>query len=310
MSNSSSMRPHSARPSLFALHIILGMAVCFLIGFIASVAWASGTDAGATPALRSSLFDYFPARPALRSDTGNGITPRGTAIAIVIDDLGSSEARTRRAMALPSAVTLSFLPYPEATPALAAEAARDGHEILVHVPMQPLSARHNPGPMALKVGQSPEEITRRLLWALSRVPDHTGVNNHEGSRFTLDRVALEPVMQALAEKNLFFLDSRTIGHSKASLVARAYDVPTAGRDVFLDDTISAHAVAHQLDNLERQARKHGIAIAIGHPHDVTMAALERWTAAEKGFTLVPVSTAIRMEEARPTASAALLPSGS
>jgi hypothetical protein len=41
-----------------------------------------------------------------------------------------------------------------------------------------------------------------------------------------------------------------------------------------------------------------------------MAALERWTAAEKGFTLVPVSTAIRMEEARPTASAALLPSGS
>jgi polysaccharide deacetylase 2 family uncharacterized protein YibQ len=117
-------------------------------------------------------------------------------------------------------------------------------------------------------------------------------------------------MQTLAEKNLFFLDSRTIGHSKASLVARAYDVPTAGRDVFLDDTISAHAVAHQLDNLERQARKHGIAIAIGHPHDVTMAALERWTAAEKGFTLVPVSTAIRMEEARPTASAALLPSGS
>lgn len=51
-------------------------------------------------------------------------------IAIVIDDLGADAVETRRAIALPAAVSLSFLPYPETTPQFARDAVRAGHQIL------------------------------------------------------------------------------------------------------------------------------------------------------------------------------------
>ncbi len=77
---------------------------------------------------------------------------RPPSIAIVIDDLGADVVHTRRAMELPRAVALAFLPYPAQTPSLAREAGRAGHEILVHVPMQPLGSE-DPGPMTLTVDQ-------------------------------------------------------------------------------------------------------------------------------------------------------------
>src|SRR5262249_17867027 len=113
---------------------------------------------------------------------------RDPKIAIVIDDLGGDLAHTDRALALPKAVTLSFLPYAEATPFLATEAAHGGHEVLVHMPMQ-AEGEHDPGPMALTVGLAPAEIRDRLVAALGRVPAAVGINNHMGSRFTADREA-------------------------------------------------------------------------------------------------------------------------
>src|SRR6185312_12196724 len=102
-------------------------------------------------------------------------------IAICIDDLGPDQASTLKAMALPKAVTLAFLPFANATPALAAQAGQGGHEILAHVPMEAIS-HTNPGPMTLKVGAP--DIAEKLAWSLARVPGIVGINNHEGSRFS------------------------------------------------------------------------------------------------------------------------------
>ena len=220
------------------------------------------------------------------------------AIAIVIDDLGSDVALNRRAIALPQAVALSFLPYPDETPMLAREGARAGHEILVHLPMQAKDGEENPGPMALRIGTSPDENVRRLDWALSRVPFHVGINNHMGSRFTEDRGALIPIAEALYDRHIFFFDSRTSAGSQVVPVARAFGVPSAGRDVFLDDVQTPDAVAAQLAVLEKDAREHGVATAIGHPHDVTLAALAHWSVHLKGYRLVPISVAIRMKTER------------
>ncbi len=219
------------------------------------------------------------------------------AIAIVIDDMGNDAALDRRAIALPRAVSLSFLPYPDATPMLAREGKRDGHEIIVHMPMQADDGQEDPGPMALKLGLPPQEILHRLDWALSRVPGFIGINNHMGSRFTQDRAALVPVAEALADRHVFFFDSRTTANSQVVPVARAFGVPSASRDVFLDDVQTQDAVAAQLALLERDAREHGIAIAIGHPHPVTLDVLTRWCANLKGYRLVPISTGIRMKTA-------------
>lgn len=224
-------------------------------------------------------------------------------IAICIDDLGEDIAGTDKAMALPRAVALSFLPYPDTTPFLATAAAKRGHMILAHVPMQAFSAR-DPGPMALKPGMTTEEITRRLAWNLDRVPGIAGINNHEGSRFTADAAGLAPVMAMLKARGLFFLDSRTSGASQGEMAARAAGVPTVGRDIFLDDDQSEAAVKAQLDALAREARRSGVAIAIGHPHDVTLRLLAAWLVQDHGVTLVPLDEAMRLKTSRQATVAA------
>jgi polysaccharide deacetylase 2 family uncharacterized protein YibQ len=232
--------------------------------------------------------------PALRG------VPRGPSrpvMAICIDDLGADLAGTDRAMMLPKEVALSFLPYPETTPFLAEAAARRGHLILAHVPMQPLSGSTH-APMTLHPGMTGEEITRRLAWNLSRVPGIAGVNNHEGSRFTADAPSLTPVMAALKARRLFFFDSRTGPGSRAERVAADMGVLSAGRDIFLDDVPGEAEVAAQLQALVREARRTGVAIAIGHPRDATLTLLKKFLSEDHGVTLVPLDEAMRLKAAR------------
>jgi polysaccharide deacetylase 2 family uncharacterized protein YibQ len=223
------------------------------------------------------------------------IVPQGrAAIAVVIDDMGLDRARSLRAIALPAPLTLSFLPYGRDAPALAILARQRGHEIMLHMPMQPLGGE-NPGPQALSVDLGESEIRLRVGAALDRFGDAIGLNNHMGSRFTSDKRLLRPVMDELAARGLVFLDSRTAGNSQGVVAAGENQVPSAVRDVFIDNDLSAEAIARQLDELERLARRRGFAVAIGHPHDATLAALALWLPGlqARGLQAVPVSAVIR-----------------
>jgi polysaccharide deacetylase 2 family uncharacterized protein YibQ len=213
-------------------------------------------------------------------------------IAICLDDLGADLVGTAKAMALPEGVTLAFLPYSRATPALAQESEHLGHEVLAHVPMEPIGPL-DPGPMTLKVGAP--DIAERLAWALARVPGLSGINNHEGSKFSTDTASLMPVAQALSTRHLFFFDSRTIGGSRIVPVARRLGVASAGRDVFLDNVVAETAIRARLEETASKARKSGVAIAIGHPHAATLRVLAAWLAEDHGVRLVPVSEAIRLK---------------
>ncbi len=216
-------------------------------------------------------------------------------IAVVIDDVGLDRARSARAIALPGPLTLSFLPYATDLARQTEAARKAGHELLVHVPMEPIDKSNNAGPGPLDVSLTSAQILERLRWDLGRFDGYVGINNHMGSRFTSDADALEPVMQELRARGLLFIDSRTVAHSAGFEVASKYGVPHAGRDVFLDDDISAPAIGARLAELERVARRAGSAIAIGHPHDATLDALKTWLrdAPAKGFALVPVSAIVK-----------------
>jgi len=226
-----------------------------------------------------------------------GGTPSGAipAIAICIDDMGGDANGTAKAMALPPDVTLSFLPYAATTPTLALQSKEMGHEVLAHVPMEPIGPS-DPGPKALKIG-APDNM-ERLAWALARVPGISGINNHEGSKFSGDAASLVPVVQMLSERRLFFFDSRTIGRSQIVRVSHQHGVESAGRDVFLDNVLTDAAVKARLNELVDKAKKSGIAIAIGHPHGVTLRVLAAWLAEDHGVRLVPVSEAIRLKTER------------
>jgi hypothetical protein len=227
------------------------------------------------------------------------VAPGTPVIAIVIDDVGLDQNRSMRAVALKAPLTLAYLPYARDLAAQATAAHAAGHEILVHQPMEP-QGHENPGPNALTIGMLAGEITIRVSESLDRVPFAVGLNNHMGSRFTRDSGALRPVMAELKRRGMVFLDSRTAPDSVGTVVARVHRVPYAERDVFLDNDASAPAVQARLAETEMIARRTGAAVAIGHPHEGTLDALETWldTVEQRGFALVPITTIVARREAR------------
>jgi hypothetical protein len=250
-------------------------------------------DKGAPQALQASLSQPTSGSPI----TTPSLDGRVPVIAICIDDLGPDLPQTAKAIALPKNVTLSFLPFAPATPTMAQDAERAGHEVLAHVPMEAIGAI-DPGPMTLKVGAP--DIAARLTWALARVPGLSGINNHEGSKFSTDAASLTPVAEILASRHLFFFDSRTIAGSQIVRVAHRAGVASAGRDVFLDNAVSDVAITARLEELAAKARKSGVSIAIGHPHGATLRVLAAWLVKDHGVQLVPVSEAMRLKTDRAT----------
>lgn len=224
--------------------------------------------------------------------------PRGhPVIAIVLDDVGVNRAQAEQAMKLPPEITLSFMTYADGVAEMSARARARGHELMVHVPMEPMGGEIDPGPKALKVGLSDAEILARLRWGLDRFDGYIGINNHMGSRFTQDARGMQVVMDELKRRDLLWLDSRTIASSVGDSLAARTGVAHVSRDVFLDDDMSGAAVERQLAEAERVARQTGQVIAIGHPHPATIAAIKAWLprAKARGFVIAPVSVVAKRQ---------------
>lgn len=216
-------------------------------------------------------------------------------IAIVIDDMGISHARTKDISTLHAPITSSFLTYGTKLDAQVAKARAAGHEIIVHVPMQPKS-NLDTAPDELTIKMSPEEISRNFEQMLNKFENIKGVNNHMGSLFTEHAEKLAPVMEILGRKGLYFLDSKTSSHSVARQVAKQHQVAYAHRHVFLDNVNQVEYVNRQLALTERIARRNGYAVAIGHPKSATYQALKAWlpTLENKHIRLLPLSEIVKV----------------
>ncbi len=213
-------------------------------------------------------------------------------IIVIIDDMGMDRKRSKAIAQLPGPLTLAYLPYAPNLPEETGAAKARGHELIIHMPMEPMDAHTNPGPIALKTGMSDAAMDDMLAKAFASFDGYVGINNHMGSKLTQDEHAMRHVMAALKARDLLFVDSKTIGSSVASHMAAEAGLRYADRDVFLDNVNTVEAVRRNLNQLERVADKKGFAIAIGHPKDGTIGALKEWlpTLKARGFELVPVST--------------------
>ena len=213
-------------------------------------------------------------------------------IAVVIDDMGLDRGRSARALALPGPLTLAYLPYGSDLRRQTEAARAAGHELLVHVSMEPETVDEDPGPNALIGDLEPKDVLSRLRWALGRFDGYVGISNHMGSKFTGDAEGMTTVVRELGARGLMFLDSRTTQYSVGIRVARRFGVPNARRHVFLDNEAVTETVRQRLGEVEVIATHTGFAVAIGHPRDATLEVLEEWLpdVIARGFTLVPIST--------------------
>lgn len=231
-----------------------------------SSAPSQATQSQSAPAQSSSA---QPAPHAAPSEPPHSGAPR---LAIIIDDCGQWLDTERGFIGLGVPLTMSVLPHVRYTAQIARDASAAGKGVMLHLPMEPRSGA-DPGPGRITTAMDDTAITAQVREDLDAVPLAAGVNNHEGSAATEDARVMRDVAAVLAERHVFFIDSRTSAATVAERAASAAGVPTARRNVFLDDVADVAATEQQLRSAVEIAKAHGSAIAIGHPRPTTLTAV-------------------------------------
>ncbi|EKV30798.1 Putative periplasmic protein [Caenispirillum salinarum AK4] len=216
-------------------------------------------------------------------------------IAVVIDDLGVDKRRSAKIVTLDGPLTTAWMTYADGVADQARAARAAGHELIIHMPMEPLNPDIDGGPGVLRTNMTADQVRAQVRAGLGKFEGYVGVNNHMGSKFTADAAGMAVVMDEMRANGLLFLDSKTSPGSVGAKLAAEAGVPHAERHVFIDNKDDVAYVLKQLAETERVARRTGYAIAIGHPHDGTFSALKQWlpTLEDKGLVLVPLSAIVR-----------------
>lgn len=213
-------------------------------------------------------------------------------LALIIDDFGYAKEPIRAYARIHAPLTFAILPnHPYSTEA-ANEGAKNGQQIILHLPMEAMSDQAKVEENTIDVAMNRGEITAMVNELTDSVPHLVGVNNHQGSKATSNRRVMKTVMNTLANKGLFFVDSKTLGTSVAYDVAREEGVPAAENMLFIDNNNEVAAIKEQLRKAGDLALSHGKAIAIGHARVNTAVAIEQMLSdfSARGIQLVFVSS--------------------
>ena len=193
-------------------------------------------------------------------------------IAIIIDDV-SSKAEKDEILNLGYKTTMAFLPPTKDHP-ISHKIAYDLPVHMIHFPMQASSAFKGPEINTLSIDDSYETIENRVKQLREWYPNAIYTNNHTGSVFTGNDEAMDKLFRALKKYNFIFVDSRTSPKSAAKKCAVKYGMPYIVRNVFLDNDRNYKAIETQLKTTIEIAKKTGYAVAIGHPHEITLKVLK------------------------------------
>ncbi len=191
-------------------------------------------------------------------------------LAIIIDDVGTArQVKAIKSLHIP--LTMSFLPPSNARPNTPKLASKERF-YMVHLPMEAQNFTAEE-PLTLRVHDSQQKISQRIAKLKELFPRVHYINNHTGSKFTSNEIAMNRLIFALNDNHINFIDSRTTAQTKAPMVMKNFGLRYVARDVFLDHHMDKEYVLKQIKQAIKQAKLHGTAIAIGHPHPNTLAAL-------------------------------------
>lgn len=210
-------------------------------------------------------------------------------LAIIIDDVSSyGQVRGLKATGLP--LTLSIFPPTSSFPSTP-KIARGLGFYMIHLPLEAMNYNH-PQEKTLMLKSTPLEIEGRIKEIRRLFPAATMVNNHTGSKFTADTRSMKLLMHTLKKYNFTFVDSRTIGTSKAKQTGEEVGMKVLCRDIFLDNIADVGYIHKQLKRAVELAKKRGYAIAIGHPRESTIEAIKSAGPIVKDVELVYVKELI------------------
>ena len=190
-------------------------------------------------------------------------------IAIVIDDFGS-EDRTGvdDILSLNIPLTCAIMPGMKNSSSDAETAYSLGHEVILHMPMEASVKLPDSwyGPKVIRNYFSKEQAVSLLDECLKSIPHAVGVNIHMGTGISRNKELLSAMMNYLKDKNMYFLDSKTVEDSMCPVSANETGMSLLVRDVFIENH-NDHSLAFttkSMQNAKTIAKEKGYAIVIGH----------------------------------------------
>ncbi len=216
-------------------------------------------------------------------------------LAVIIDDFGEYKGELLFNFCKANKeIAFAVLPNLQYSTEVMEAAIASGHEVLIHIPMEPISyPKNSPGDNAIMVDLDDAEIAKRMKSYFEVLPKAIGANNHMGSRATQDKRVMDIVLDEVKKKNLFFVDSRTIATSVGYETAKEKLMPTAKRNMFLDVPNSGRdVVMEKLKVLAKWKGKRKEVVVISHCFDqerLDNLILFLDGAQKLGYDLVPVS---------------------
>lgn len=192
-------------------------------------------------------------------------------LVIIIDDV-SSNYQINKAKEVGYPINLAFLPPTKANPNTAS-IAQNVPNHMIHLPLEASAKFTSQEVSVLNANDSYEKIEARIKSLRELYPKVKYVNNHTGSVFTQNEIAMDRLFKALKKYDFTFLDSRTTPKSVAKKFALKYDQKYYARNTFLDNEKNQEYIKLQLLKAIKIAKKNGFAIAIGHPYNETFSVL-------------------------------------
>lgn len=194
-------------------------------------------------------------------------------VAIVIDDFGNSMKGTEKMLSLPIPLTVAVMPFLPSTKQDAVAAHQKGHEVILHMPMEPIKGKKEwLGPKAITTDLSDQEIEKRIEQAIQDVPHAIGMNNHMGSKVTADERIMRIILSVCKKHNLFYLDSKTNPNSVVPKIGKELGVPIVENQLFFDDVYTSSHITKQAQVLLQRIQEKPVVVAIGHvgpPGEIT-----------------------------------------
>lgn len=228
---------------------------------------------------------------------GEALPPGLPQVVVIVGGMGISPTGTQRAIdVLPEAVTLAFAPYASGLQNWVDAARRDGHEILLQVPLEPVGfPATDPGEHTLLVSADPATLRDDLQWSLARMTGYTGVMNYMGARFTSDPEATGRLLASLAGRGLLYVDDGSSAASRAGEIGMRMGAPVLTADIVLDADRDPAAIDSALAELERIARTRGIAVGTASAFGTTIDVVGEWarSASSRGIGIVSPSSILR-----------------
>jgi len=232
---------------------------------------------------RSSVQKNKPSKIITSSQKINQTILNKPKIAIIIDDVTTSY-QVKKILSIPYPITMSFLP-PTKGHKYSSLISKKIPIYMIHLPLEASNWNHEEE-NTLHVGDSLSAIDKRILQVKQWYPNTRYINNHTGSKFTSNRASMDKLIQILKKYNYIFLDSKTASHTATKEYATKYNLPYLSRNIFLDNNQDENYIFEQLKKAIKIAKRRGFAIAIGHPHKITLKTLSKAKYLFKGLDVV------------------------